>query len=380
MELKILDTNLYLIGVIDTFKSFRHKRKFYKVGECELHLAFSIEALSILKKDNIIYFDKYNSFIIHTIQINKESTGEEIIQVNAKSLISIAERRINYKQINVSDTNVNTYITQMLNDSIITPKDSKRKIENTQIGTFAEVGNISRQNRYGNVLDELLSVSDTHNVHFFIEADYISRKFKFSSFTGIDRSINQSNLSYCIFSEEYENIDEQEYSYSCDNYKNVTLVAGAGEGIARKEYIVNDTSNGLSRYELYTDARDISDKETKTRIVIDPETGKEKEEEYEVDIPIATYNKLLEQRGNEKLNEFYITESFDSKISLNSNLKYKTDFDLGDIVTIINKKWGLVINTRITEIEEIFENTHTVNVTFGDSLPTLIDKIKSKMR
>ena len=136
---------------------------------------------------------------------------------------------------------------------------------------------------------------------------------------------------------------------------------------------------GLNRYELYTDARDLSDKEQKTRIVTN-EDGSEYEENYEVDIPIETYNKILEQRGKEKLRECTEVETFESKISLLSNLEYGKDFRLGDTVTVINKKWNLVLDTKITEIEEVWESTKSLSITFGNNIPTLLDKIKMKVR
>ena len=46
-----------------------------------------------------------------------------------------------------------------------------------------------------------------------------------------------------------------------------------------------------------------------------------------------------------------------------------------------DKKWGITIDTRITEVEEVYEsNKVEINVTFGNNIPTLIDKIKMKMR
>lgn len=151
---------------------------------------------------------------------------------------------------------------------------------------------------------------------------------------------------------------EQEYTDSSNNYRNVALVAGEGEGVDRKKVTIGE-GVGLDRYELYVDARDL-----------------QKEEMTE-----AEYRNKLIDRGNSKLSEHKDIQTFDSKINLNSNLKYKVDFDLGDKVTCVSKKWGVTIDTRITEIEEVYEESgKQVNVTFGDSLPTLIDKLKEVIK
>ena len=69
----------------------------------------------------------------------------------------------------------------------------------------------------------------------------------------------------------------------------MVLVAGAGEDLNRKTLMLGTDNKGLNRYELFVDARDIAD----TKMSGDTE----------VSIPIEEYNKLLEVRGIEKLNE-----------------------------------------------------------------------------
>ena len=93
------------------------------------------------------------------------------------------------------------------------------------------------------------------------------------------------------------------------------------------------------------------------------------------------YQNKLTERGNEKLAENKDIQTFNSKINLNSNLIYKEDFDLGDIVTCTSKKWGVTIDSRITEVEEVYESTgKQVNIVFGDNMPTLIDKLKEVIK
>ena len=110
-------------------------------------------------------------------------------------------------------------------------------------------------------------------------------------------------------------------------------------------------------------------------------TGEEKEETYEVEIPIETYNKLLEARGKDKLSECTKIETFDCVISNTNNLIYRTDYDLGDKVSIINKKWGLMLNERIISITETYDSEGlNIDIEIGNNIPTLIEKIKRKMR
>ncbi|RUT62961.1 hypothetical protein C1144_04880 [Clostridium botulinum] len=90
---------------------------------------------------------------------------------------------------------------------------------------------------------------------------YKSRLIKFDVYKGVDRTLNNGTIAPCIFSRDFENILEQEYTDSLNNYRNTTLIAGAGEGKDRKITSIEEGA-GLDRYELYVDARDIQDTET----------------------------------------------------------------------------------------------------------------------
>ncbi len=82
-------------------------------------------------------------------------------------------------------------------------------------------------------------------------------KFAFSLYAGVDRSYEQTENPYVVFSPNFENIINSNYYSSRASFRNVTLVAGEGEGAARRTAIVGSAS-GLGRRELFTDARDIS--------------------------------------------------------------------------------------------------------------------------
>ena len=118
---------------------------------------------------------------------------------------------------------------------------------------------------------------------------------------------------------------------------------------------------------MFVDARDLQSTKTVN--------------EEDVPIPISEYREMLEDRGRSKLSEHKEIQTFDSKVNLNSNLEYGSDFNLGDIVTCTSKKWGITIDTRITEIEEVYESTgRQINIVFGNNIPTLIDVIKREVR
>ena len=70
-----------------------------------------------------------------------------------------------------------------------------------------------------------------------------------------------------------------------------------------------------------------------------------------------------------------IQENFQGTVDF--KLKYRTEYDLGDMVTIKNDKLGKVTSQRITEVTEVYDNTtNAITPTFGNPARTIMDILK----
>lgn len=50
-------------------------------------------------------------------------------------------------------------------------------------------------------------------------------------------------------------------------------------------------------------------------------------------------------------------------------------------MTVQNKDWNITMDTRVTEVEEIYEvSGFKLNVIFGNNIPTLTQKLKSALQ
>ena len=138
------------------------------------------------------------------------------------------------------------------------------------------------------------------------------------------------------FSEVYKNINKATFTTNDQLYKTHAIVCGDGEGTARTvaEATIDEQATGWNRRELMVDARDIS----------------------RTDMTTQQYTAALIQRGTEKLAECGIVECLEAATLPFVNFSYKKDYDLGDIVTVRKKAWGIEMDKRITEIQEIYEN------------------------
>lgn len=364
MELYIFDRYLNFKGVVDLFISLRYVRKYYSSGEFELQCTLTDENIILLQKENIIYKkgDPEAGYIEY-LNIKQDEEGNEILIVKGKTLTGYLNRRIIWG-IEIINNTAESAMRQLVNNNCINPSNADRKITNLSLGILNNfTQRVDYQVSYKSLGDEIESLSNISNLGHRISFDPTNKKLIFDVYQGLDRSSTQSTNPIAIFSKEFENILEQEFTDSFNNYKNIALIGGIGEGPSRKLATVGSAAN-LDRFETFVDQRNLAQTDVNNAAISD-----------------ADYIKLLIEKGNETLAITKEIQTFNSKINNNSNMTYKTDFNLGDIVTCVSKKWNLIIHTRITEIEEIYEKQGlSINITFGNNVPTIIDKIKQKLR
>ena len=94
-----------------------------------------------------------------------------------------------------------------------------------------------------------------------------------------------------------------------------------------------DNNAGIKRREVFTDAKSVTHRTLDDGILT--------EEEY-----IA----LLSQKGVETLSECQTETSFNGEADASGLYKYPEDFQLGDIVQILDRRTGREARTRILEI------------------------------
>lgn len=350
--IRILDRNFNLLGEIDDYGSLMWTRKWHKPNSFEFHINVNKQNTQHLQKDNIIVFGGYKGVVKHR-EIDTED--EETIHIKGKSLSSILGKRITIpptgQAYDTVNSNVETLMKAYVMNNCIYPIDPKRIIPNLILGTNYNRGeNLRYQTRLKQLDEELEKISIGSGLGWYIDLDYNNKTLIFDVREGKDLTATQLINNPVLFSIDFDNIKSQSYIDSDFNYKNVGYVGGQGEGIDRVIKEVGGNETGLDRIETFIDARDIDD------------------------------NLDLESRGKLKLAEMARLQSFESEIVPYSNFKYKEDWDLGDIVTIQNKKWNITLDSRITEVIEIYEQDgFRLDVNFGNTVPTLIEKIKQEM-
>lgn len=347
VSIRIFDKNLNFLGEIDSYTSLFYIRKWESYGEFEFHIS-EID-INLIKKGNIIMLNKdgYRTGVIEHIEDKQEN--KEDITVKGFSLSYWFTQRITVPPVGYAyhdfNTNVEDIMIALVKLNASDPMDIKRKIPYLQVEPSQGRGEVLQfQTRYKTLSDELTKLSKTSGLGFEVFLDYKNKKLLFKVLSGRDLSYNQRLYPPAIFSIEYDNIINQTYIESNIGYKNVGYVAGQGEGADRQLEILNSEIQGFDRREVFIDARDID------------EGGS------------------LIDRGRVKLSESQPIQSFECEVDTKD---YKNTWDLGDIVTTINKKVKIKIDNRVYEIKEVYENDgFKVEPVFGSPIPTLGEKIK----
>lgn len=63
----------------------------------------------------------------------------------------------------------------------------------------------------------------------------------------------------------------------------------------------------------------------------------------------------MQQEGLNMLQQHEQEVYLEGEALAKSQLVYEIDWDLGDVVTIQHRDWGVTTNARITEVTEIYE-------------------------
>lgn len=335
MEFLVLNTNFEAVAILDVFESFIWTDRYSKCGDFEIYTSSDRQIIKTLKDDFYIWTeDSEHVMIIENRKIITDVEEGNKFLVSGRSLESVLDRRIVWNQI-LLDGYLQGQIKRLLTENVINPSDPNRKISNF---IFEETDDpyilslkVQVQYTGDNLYEAVCKLCDAVNIGFKVTLNE-DNQFVFKLYSGVDRSYDQEKNPYVVFSPSFENIIDSNYYESKASYKNVGLVAGEGEGSARRTVTVGETtSKELSRRELYIDARDISSTTSSGGT-----------------IPAASYDNLLRQRGDERLKENKIIQAFDGQVESTQMYRYGEHYYMGDVVQLENE-YGLESKVRVTE-------------------------------
>ena len=345
MEIRFYNRDMTFLGVMENHRSMIWTRKYYEPGKVMLVCPFTEENLRLTQRKNLIWMKgRKEAAVIESRHITDEASKSQI-EVNGRFMSSYMDRRLIRPKV-VYDGTVELAMRQLLSGAVALPR-----VTLGQLNGFEET--VSFQATYKNLLTYEIKLSKCSDIAFRLRPDFEAKVIYFETYKGTDHTAGQTANQRIIFSEAYDNLEKAEYQENDQLEKTTVYIGGQGQGDDRVIVSFGEEYTGLDRRELFVDARDL----TKQSGMSD-----------------QTYAEKLLQRGKEAQAENRLTESFDCEILPDGNFVYRRDYDLGDIVTVRKKAWGITRDLRITEVQEIYERgAMKIVPVFGDAIPETID-------
>lgn len=181
----------------------------------------------------------------------------------------------------------------------------------------------------------------------YIDAKDISKIITWAELTKLYPTVDQGGQGYVSYVSE-----SQSWVYRM-NYLNIQIIDNDQLDTLRRKYPSGQeiTIDGNDYYQIYNEI--IADISSSSPADSDSATLR--------DVVYSTY---LITRGYEKLAEYGAITSFEGTVEPNTTFVYKTDYFLGDLVTVENE-YGISIGARITEVIEVNdENGYNVEPKF----------------
>ena len=345
MEIRVYNSSLDLQGIIENQTSLIWVRKYFEPGTFELHAPITDFNLKLLTIGNLVtMYGQDDAGIIEDVEY-EESPEQNEITAQGRFLGAYMGYRLIKGTVNI-DTTVELAMRQLLSDATPIPL-----VELGELHGFTET--VSGQVTYKNLLTFMTKLAKAGNIGYRFRPDFNAKKIYFETYEGVDRSIEQSDNNRVTFSENYDNLNQVDYRANDQSYANVAYVIGKDADENEILLVVGDTeSEGLERREIYVDATGVSS----------------------TDLTTEEFYAAIRQEGQNTLNADAFSETFECDTNANGNFVYRSNYDLGDIVTVKKASWGMQRSLRITELQETYEyGAMTVTPTMGNPLPTAID-------
>lgn len=371
MEAILLNTKFESVMIFDTYKSFIWTDRYDEAGDFELCLPMDIELFDYIKKGYYLWNpDSEHVMVIETITIESDDEEGFNLIVSGRSIESILDRRIVWRQ-NSENKLVKTIFTMdvdtgeeynlqdaveiLLNENVINPSIEVRKIPNFifERSYDEKVTKLTVEAQYlGESLYDIISKLCIENEIGFKITLNEDNQFVFQLYAGVDRSYEQVNNPYVIFSPEFDNVMSTNYIDSVKTWKNVTLVAGEeksdGESSTDtiRDIYVEGFASGIERREIFTDANNITSSVDGGTLTADQ------------------YYAQLRKSGIDTLIDNAYINAFEGEVDPNRMYVYGVDYYIGDIVQVANE-YGQEGQAYISEfIMSSDENGTTAYPTF----------------
>lgn len=335
------------IGVLQHDDAVQWLENYQSPGEVKIDAQATLDNYALLVDGNRIFNADANTVarICHIDLVQTEA--EELLTIRADITSELLSDRVLMATEHV--TNVEAAMYSIYNKN-------RRALPISVGSAEGYTERADMEITWGSVLDAEQKLAEVSGLGFTVLFDPETGEETFKVYKGVDRSDEQNPGYIGYFGTDVGNIQNVSVTSGTTDYKNVAVVAGAGEGAERAVRIVSlGNVSGENRRELYVDARDLQ-----REYQVATPTGEFDEKgnplySYETRLYTDTeYHAMLDARGREKLAECLRTFSITCNIVQN-NILYGFDYFLGDRMPIKLPEYGIYASARISSVTMVYE-------------------------
>lgn len=257
IDLYVLNEDLEIVGIVDSYSSLIWTNRYDKNGDCEVYIEANKENVELLKQDYYLTRtdDDNMACKIKYIEIDTNAENGDYLTITGHDAKDILSQRIVWKQTNINGK-AEDCIYDLVNKNFINTEIQNRRFQNKNGKAkllldkkqgFTET--MTGQTSYIDVVEKIQEICKKFGWGYKVKVK--NKNFYFSLYKGEDRS------DKVIFSSDFENLQSTKYTSDKTNIKNVALIGGEGEGSKRSKETAGQ-GIGSDRYETFVDAKDIS--------------------------------------------------------------------------------------------------------------------------
>lgn len=353
-------------GILQHAVSVQWLEKYQSPGEVKIVAQATPENINLLVEGNRIYSTGSDTCAL-ICQVDMERVEmDRTLTVRGKLTAELLSRRVVMATERIVNVEAGIYALYSRN---------RRELP---IGTAAMEGYgeaVQTEITWGTVLEAAEDLCEQSGLGFKVLFNPQSGAETLKVYKGVDRTDDTGAGYVGYFGTDIGNVQKALVSRGTANYKNVAVVAGAGEGTERVVRIVSlGRVSGEERRELYVDARDLQPK-----YQVAKPTGNHDEDgnptyEYEDrNYTDEEYNAILDDRGRKKLAEYLMNHTLDCDVT-QANILYGRDYRLGDRMPIKLAEAGIYGCARIAGVNMVSERAGERTVVELDEFTIKEDK------
>lgn len=214
--------------------------------------------------------------------------------------------------------------------------------------------------RHDVLADVLAALGEAAGLGYDIVPDLALHKLVFDVVTGEDHTARQSERPRVVFSIRRRSALSQEYVMSTGDSRNVFYATLSGSEFVDETLTATYIRDG--------EEEPIGLRRREKHLSISADTPTPGEEYSE-----------LRRKALIEAESFCPAESFTCEIAPGP-VEYRRDYQLGDLVSVINEEWGVEMHTRITEMRTSYTASGvTYTATFGTAPLNVFGRLRRQM-